>query len=131
MKRWTRPRPRTAQPVERGFSLKSLAVDELPITNYQFSKHQPARSKSPLASAPRNGATAVITMTYGLILPADAGIQQPERDPPADLRLLRATTQPRGLVSVRGAVSSRAKAGSCTTRGTTASISSMTRRTSM
>jgi hypothetical protein len=51
-----------------GFSLKSLAVDDLPITNYQL-ENLSQRLEIPLAQPLQPGGTAVITMTYGLILP--------------------------------------------------------------
>ncbi len=51
-----------------GFSLKSLAVDELPITNYQL-ENLSQRLEIPLPQPLQPGGTATITMTYGLILP--------------------------------------------------------------
>lgn len=51
-----------------GFSLKSLAVDNQPITNYQLPNVE-QRLEIPLPQPLQPGGTAVITMTYGLILP--------------------------------------------------------------
>lgn len=51
-----------------GFSLKSLAVDDLPITNYIL-ENLSQRLEIPLPQPLQPGGTAVITMTYGLILP--------------------------------------------------------------
>ena len=51
-----------------GFSLKSLAVDELPITNYVL-ENLNQRLEIPLPQPLQPGGTVVITMTYGLILP--------------------------------------------------------------
>ncbi|MEP0807081.1 MAG: M1 family metallopeptidase, partial [Chloroflexota bacterium] len=51
-----------------GFSLKSLAVDQLPITNYQL-ENLSQRLEIPLPQPLRPGGTLTLTMTYGLILP--------------------------------------------------------------
>jgi hypothetical protein len=51
-----------------GFSLKSLAVDNQPITNYQL-ENLSQRLEIPLPQPLQPGGTATITMTYGLILP--------------------------------------------------------------
>jgi hypothetical protein len=51
-----------------GFGLKSLAVDELPITNYQL-ENLSQRLEIPLPQPLHPGETVTITMTYGLILP--------------------------------------------------------------
>lgn len=51
-----------------GFSLKSLTINDLPITDY-FLQPQSQRLEIPLAQPIPAGGTAVITMSYGLILP--------------------------------------------------------------
>lgn len=51
-----------------GFSLKSLAVDNQPITNYQL-ENLSQRLEIPLPRPLLPGGTVSLTMTYGLILP--------------------------------------------------------------
>ncbi len=51
-----------------GFSLKSLAVDNQPITNYQL-ENLSQRLEIPLPRPLPPGGTVSLTMTYGLILP--------------------------------------------------------------
>ncbi|NWG34420.1 MAG: hypothetical protein HXY42_08260 [Chloroflexi bacterium] len=51
-----------------GFSLKSLAVDELPIANYQL-ENLSQRLEIPLPRPLPPGGTVTLTMTYSLILP--------------------------------------------------------------
>lgn len=51
-----------------GFSLKSLAVNELPITNYTL-ENLSQRLEIPLPQPLPAGGTVTLTMTYGLILP--------------------------------------------------------------
>jgi hypothetical protein len=51
-----------------GFNLKSLAVDQLPITNYVL-ENLSQRLEIPLPQPLPAGGTITITMSYGLILP--------------------------------------------------------------
>ncbi|GAB4462779.1 MAG: M1 family metallopeptidase [Anaerolineales bacterium] len=51
-----------------GFSLKSLAVNDLPITNYQLPNLN-QRLEIPLPQPLKPGGTLTLAMTYGLILP--------------------------------------------------------------
>jgi hypothetical protein len=51
-----------------GFSLQSLAVDELPIANYQL-ENLSQRLEIPLLRPLPPGGTVTLTMTYSLILP--------------------------------------------------------------
>jgi aminopeptidase N len=51
-----------------GFSLKSLAVDDVPVTDYQLQTLS-QRLEIPLPRPLHPGGTVSLTMTYGLILP--------------------------------------------------------------
>jgi hypothetical protein len=55
-----------------GFSIKSLAVDDVPITNYLL-ENLSQRLEIPLPSPLVPNGTAAITISYGLILPNMAG----------------------------------------------------------